>query len=231
LAPRFRSTIPSGARPKVVARFSSGAPRRIEFWLRRKIVGYRSLHESGEVEFDYSIQNGLRDGLEWRFDLPGVLVSLIPYRNGREHGTAKQYDDNGKLIGTYRMVHGTGIDLWRSTNFDDGSIILSEVHYLKEGTPHGFEWWINDDQSSVYEEKHWRNGCLHGIERQWNSNGKLRHGYPKYYVDDQKVTKRQYIRAAERDPTLPRWRKSENFPLRRFPAEITSHLGRRRKGA
>jgi hypothetical protein len=129
------------------------------------------------------------------------------------------------------MVRGTGIDLWRSTNFDDRSVILREVHYMKDGTPHGFEWWINDDESSVYEEKHWRNGCLHGIERQWNSDGKLRRGYPKYYVDDQKVTKRQYIRAAERDPSLPRWRRSENFPLRRFPAEITRHLGRRRKGA
>jgi len=228
VAPRFRSTIPPDARPKVIARFPSSAPKLIEFRFHREIVGYRSLHETGEVETDHTIKNGRKDGLEWRFDEPGVLVSVIPYRNGNEHGTAKQYDDNGKLIGTYRMIHGTGIDLWRATSFVDGPIVLSEVRFMKSGNPHGFEWWINDDQSSVYHERHWRDGCLHGIDRRWNAKGRLRRGYPKYYVDDRKVTKRQYLRATERDRTLPRWRESDNSSMRIFPSEIAQHLGGRR---
>ena len=79
----------------------------------------------------------------------------------------------GRLIGTYRMHRGTGLDLWYRQR-EDGSIYLGEVHHLLEGRRHGFEWWINEDQETVYIERHWREGQLHGIWREWNAAGRLR---------------------------------------------------------
>jgi hypothetical protein len=206
----------------------NGSTRELHFEIDGELVGCRSLHDSGDVEIDCSLKNGRKHGLLWRFDTPGCLTSVLPYRDGKEHGISRQYQD-GKLIGVYRLVHGTGVDLWRCVDCDDGSILLSEVHYMMDGRPqHGFEWWLNEDQRSVYHERHWLEGDLHGIERMWNDRGRLARDSPAYFVRGQKVTKRQYLRASERDETLPRWREVDNRPARSFPDEISRHLGPRR---
>ncbi len=96
---------------------------------------------------------------------------------------------------------------------------------MRRGHRHGFEWWINESQASVYEERHWRDDQAHGIEREWNSEGRLRRGYPKYFVAGRQVTRRQYIRAAASDSSLPPFRKAENRPRRAFPPTIARHLG------
>ena len=61
-------------------------------------------------------------------------------------------------------------------------IVVSEIHPCVMGCLTAFEWWLNEDQRSVYEEKHWFNGKWIGIEREWNFENKLRRGYPKYWV-------------------------------------------------
>jgi hypothetical protein len=38
------------------------------------------------------------------------------------------------------------------------------------------------------------------------------------------MTKRQYLRARAKDPTLPPFRKTDNRPQRRFPAEVIANL-------
>jgi hypothetical protein len=84
----------------------------------------------------------------------GELLSAEPYFNGLPHGIAKQFD-NGKLIGTYTMKHGTGLDLWRGVA-EDGTIRLHEARYKKDGRWHGFEWWLNhEDQESCWQECHY----------------------------------------------------------------------------
>src|SRR5580658_6460188 len=99
----------------------------------------------------------------------------------------------GQLMGSNTMKHGTGIDLW----WIELSEIqyLSEVRYLKDGKRHGFEWWLSDNQKGVWREGHFRNGQMHGIERSWSYLGRLHRGYPKYWVKDVRMTKRQYNRA------------------------------------
>jgi hypothetical protein len=116
------------------------------------------------------------------------------------------------------MRHGTGIDLWW-ISFENGSTYLSEVRYLRAGKRHGFEWWLNEDGRSVWRESHFRDGRMHGIERSWNGQGRLRRGYPRYWVDDVRVTKRQYVRARVGDAALPPFREPDNRPQRRFPSE------------
>ncbi|MEE9365131.1 MAG: hypothetical protein V3W44_00455, partial [Dehalococcoidales bacterium] len=94
--------------------------------------------------------------------------------DGKYHGICKQWDDAGNLIQTYRMVHGTGIDLWRCNSTGT----LSEVWYWKDNMLHGWEWWLDEDQKSVWCERHHHEGNLHGIWREWNDRGRLRRGFP-----------------------------------------------------
>lgn len=155
----------------------------------------------------------------------GALESVEPYVNGKMHGLAKQYNQEGKVIGTYRFVHGTGFDIWRCER-EDGSIAISEVFIVQDGALHGYEWWLKSDQHSVWHERHWQHGQYHGIERMWNAQGRLKRDYPKYWIQGKKVDKRSYLRAAEHDATFPKYQEKDNHPQRKFPAEIEKLLSK-----
>ena len=61
---------------------------------------------------------------------------------------------------------------------EDGASLyhLAEVHFMLKGHRHGFEWWLNEDRRSVYQERRWSLDEAPGIEREWNEKGKLRTG-------------------------------------------------------
>jgi hypothetical protein len=102
---------------------------------------------------------------------------------------------------------------------------------MRDGELHGYTWWLDEDQASVTEERHYVQGSLHGIERKWNQHGRLRRGFPRYFLNGTRVNKRQYLRAAAADPSLPRFRSEESSPSRMFPEEIRKHLLTQRDGA
>ena len=221
---KYRSSIPPDAQERVIETYESGAKRQSDFFLDAELVGRRYYFETGELEDETPFRNGRMHGVEYRWHEPGVLLSTERWVDGLPHGTAKQWLD-GKLVGTYEMVRGTGIDLWWGKRFEDDAVVLAEARYLVNGQRHGFEWWIDQDQKSVHEESHFWHGEPHGIERQWNSEGRLRRGFPKYFVGGKKVAKRQYTAACKKDPTLPLYRAADDRPVRRFPPEIRLHLG------
>ncbi len=70
---------------------------------------------------------------------------------------------------------------------------------MKEGKWPGFEWW-DEDQKSVHAEHHFWENLQHGIERRWNIQGRLSRGYPRYWVNNKRVTKREYLRVCAEDP-------------------------------
>ncbi len=113
----------------------------------------------------------------------------------------------------------TGFDIWRQER-EDGFPFISEIHSLQDGHPHGYEWWLNEDQHSVWHECHWQCGEYHGIERRWNDRGKLDRGYPKYWIHGQAGTKRVYLKATQTDDTLPTFLEKDNRPRRQFPVKI-----------
>jgi antitoxin component YwqK of YwqJK toxin-antitoxin module len=229
ITPRFRSSIPRRAEKRITARHTNGAKATVEYFIEGQLVGVRGFDAEGTLERDCGWRDGLRHGTSYRIDTPGRLLSATPYSRGLEHGVARQWGDDGRLLGTYRMHHGTGIDLWwLETWRKPPKRYLAEVCFQRRGQPHGFEWWLNDDQKSVHEERHWRHGQKHGIERDWSRKGRLRRGYPRYFVAGQQVARRQYIKAAANDASLPPFRKAENRPRRIFPPVIASHLGDRR---
>jgi hypothetical protein len=107
---------------------------------------------------------------------------------------------------------------------------LAEVRFVLKGQRHGFEWWLNEDQRSVYQERHWSLDDAHGIEREWNEKGTLRPGFPKFYVRDRRVTRKVYERERVRDRSLPPYRIEDNQPQRGFPPVIARRLAKYRRG-
>jgi antitoxin component YwqK of YwqJK toxin-antitoxin module len=224
----YRSSIPTTARERVVERYPNGNKRQAEYRLRGKVVGMRIFFESGEPEMEYGLRDGQKHGIEYDWIAPGMLTAAEPFVCGLAHGTVRQWDQHGRLMGTYRMVHGTGLDLWRLPREGGGEPYLAEVLYWKNGHRDGFEWWLDENQKTVYIERHWRQSELHGIERQWNAVGRLARGYPKYFVGGQRMTKRQYLKAAAADPALPLFKAKENRSARTFPPDVAIHLRRPR---
>jgi hypothetical protein len=76
-----------------------------------------------------------------RFFQSGRLLFEEPYRGGQAHGIARQWSQDGKLIGTYAMDRGAGVDIWRQ-ELDGEPPYVSEIRYFKNGRRHGFEWWL-----------------------------------------------------------------------------------------
>lgn len=211
----YRSSIPKSAHERVVATLATGPQKyKVECILDGKVVGIRYFHKTGELQSECPLKNGVTHGVVYRSDRPGKLLSAQPCSNGLPHGIAKQWSDFGELIGRNVMKRGTGVDLWYNQNTEDEPPWLSEARYLKAGKWHGFEWWLNKNQTTVSQERHFWNDQLHGIERSWNRTGRLRRGYPKYWINDRQVTKRQYIRESDKN------REKDSRPERHFPREI-----------
>ena len=179
-----------------------------------EIVGKRARTADGRLVHEMGWRGDRPHGWFRRWDEPDVLTWEAFMVDGREHGIARQWE-GGRLIGWYVLDHGTGVDLWRDA---DGS--LSEERYYKEGRLHGFlRWWFGQDNARIWWEEHFHEGMQHDIERQWNDAGRVKRGYPRYFVRGERVTKRQYLRAAAEDPTLPPFRPADNRPERPLPPE------------
>ncbi|MBW2736241.1 MAG: hypothetical protein JRH20_27965 [Deltaproteobacteria bacterium] len=207
----------------------------MELLLDDRVVAHRGydVDDTGRefLAMETPIQNGKKHGREYTWEKSGDLILIEPYFNGLNHGTAYQYFQ-GKLIGSYSFNMGTGWDLWWSACHGDGrTSSLSEARHLVDGERHGFEWWLNSDERSVSEESHFRAGKEHGITRRW-SESTLDPDYPKYFLNGEEVNAEPYEAACQNDPTLPKYRSSDNSSTRReFPTlvieAIQRHSGKR----
>jgi len=220
----YRTSIPKCAKERVVETTAGSWPlTQAECLLRGKTVGKRFYNKNAQLEHEVPLKDGKRHGRVYDF-FDECVGSVEPFRNGLAHGLAKQWAADGELIGTYTMKHGTGLDLWRCKNkWGTGRVYLVEARYIKSGMWHGFEWWLNESQKSVHSERHFWDNYPHGIEREWNSTGRLKRGFPRYWIHGKRVTKRQYVRACLTDSTLPPFREKDNRPQREFPEEVRIH--------
>ncbi len=227
----YRSSIPKGAKKRAVACEEMGVEAtKTELVLRGRVVGVRYYDANGKLLREVPFKNGKVHGTVYYFD-EGKVHWAEPYLNGLAHGTSKQWAADGAFIGSYTMKQGTGWDLWRAmTPWSRGRIWLAEARRLQGGRWHGFEWWINDDQKTVNSERCFWEDLQHGIERQWNSDGRLRRGFPRYWIHGNRVSKRSYLRAMAKDCTLPPLAKKDDRPSRRFPKEVAAALAPPERG-
>lgn len=221
----FKSAIPPDAVECIVPRTHPNALKRADYFVNGQKVGERYFNEDGTVYNERPFRNGVVHGVELTYGSSGNVTCAEPFVNGIPHGTTYQWAEDGRLISSYVMNHGTGIDLWRQ-DWGNGSVTLEEVHYMKDGQRHGFEWWLDsEDQNQVHRECHWAEGRRHGIEREWEDGGRLSRSYPRFFMDDRQVTQAQYIHAASRNPQLPPYRRQDDHPRRDFPPEVAWHRG------
>jgi len=223
---KYRSVIPTGMRGKVIHRHPNGQKSMIEYHLTRRRKAVRVFDEDGELTGEWTTQDGEYHGMHYDFYWSKHATFAQPRVNGIRHGLPYQWDHDGTLLGTFRMNRGTGIDLWRCRDSETGLVTLAEVLPFRNGHFHGFEWWLSNDRQ-VNIERHWVADSLHGIEREWDANEKLKPGYPKFFVGNKEVSKQAYQRAAKRDKTLPPYRVSDDESARTFPPHIAKHLSTR----
>jgi antitoxin component YwqK of YwqJK toxin-antitoxin module len=227
-----KSDIPQNAHERVIREYSEEGAliyfRITECSLEGQIVGQRAYDRQGNLRMETPLMNGKKHGREYVWNEAGALESMEPYVAGKLHGVSKQYGRDGKILGTYRCVHGTGFDIWHQ-ECGDGSIIIPEIHSLQDGSPHGYEWWLDVDQHSVWHERHWKQGMVHGVERMWSSQGGLQRGYPKFWISGKIVRKSAYLKLSKVDKTLPAFREKGNLPRRKFPSEIEKLLSQQGK--
>jgi len=220
---QYQSNIPTAAQEVVISEFKEEDGcfwyKKTEYILNGEVVGQRFYDNHENLMHEEPLKNGKRHGLVYRWDEEGTLTFCEPFKNGMPHGIAKQYDESGKIIGTYEMDNGTGYDVWRNIR-EDGSIYISEIHSMENGKYHGYELWLNEDQETIWLEKTWLNNMLHGAEYQWELNGKLSDGYPKYWVEDNEVSKEEYFLKAKTDSHLSSIFESNNIYKRNFSSGI-----------
>ncbi|HKW29970.1 MAG TPA: toxin-antitoxin system YwqK family antitoxin [Verrucomicrobiae bacterium] len=69
----------------------------------------KTFYRSGQLREVVPLRNGRRHGVVRVWHKNGVLETEEPYQNGLLHGIIRQWSESGKLLGKYRMIHGTGI--------------------------------------------------------------------------------------------------------------------------
>jgi hypothetical protein len=220
----YSSSIPADAREVVEYYHANGTKKAASYFVGPEKVGFREWYEDGRLDFEYALRRGVKHGNWYSFYPNGQLEELQPYCDGHLHGTGKQWAEDGQLLVTWKLDHTTGLDLW----CDHLTGTLAEEHYWPRVGELGYKRQWNADEETVWEEYHY---CLgyHGIWREWNARGRLRRGFPRFYVNNVKVTKRQYLRACEAVLTLLPYRPQDDSPQRELPLEYVRQKERRRK--
>lgn len=82
----------------------------------------------------------VRHGVQREWYEDGNPKSEEPYRNGLMHGLFQYWDEQGRLVGCYRMVDGTGA---RKIYFPNGR--LREEYHYRSGVFHGPHYQFHDN--------------------------------------------------------------------------------------
>ncbi|MGH2396163.1 MAG: toxin-antitoxin system YwqK family antitoxin [bacterium] len=174
----------------------------------------RLLHER---RFD---AQGRVHGIETERDESGRVVWCATWVDGSMHGPAVQFDDRGRPVLVTHFVRGCGTDIWASCGK------VTELRELVDGVPHGLERW--GDPRRPWEEGSFFAGQRHGIFREWKSDGTLRKGFPRYYVNGNQVSRRAYDAARASDPSLPPYVARKDLNKRRLPRAVREAFERAR---
>lgn len=69
----------------------------------------KAYHRNGQLREVVPLRDGRRHGVVRVWHKNGVLANEEPYQNGLLHGVCRQWNESERLLGKYRMVHGTGV--------------------------------------------------------------------------------------------------------------------------
>ncbi len=223
---RYLTEIPARADAVDVLFHTGGRVAERHYKLGPAVIAERHYNEHGVLVLERSLSGGVRHGAEHRFDDDGWLLSRTYYREGLEHGLAQQWSRDGLLLGEYSMEAGSGWDLWWQT-FTGSSPILAEARCYRNGRRCGDEWWFLSADRLSAAACFW-DDLRHGAEWRWGGSGNVERGFPRFWLQDQRVTKRVYLRAAKTDGRLLVPDVCDSEPWRTFPEVVCNAIQRHR---
>jgi hypothetical protein len=100
----------------------------------------RAFHRNGQLREEVPLRNGCRHGVARVWHKNGLLANEEPYLNGLLHGICRQWNEAGRLLGKYRIVHGTGV---QRTWHENGRLQL-EFSTLNGDFSGRYRLWLND---------------------------------------------------------------------------------------
>jgi MORN repeat protein len=105
-----------------------------------KIVKERIFHRNGILREEVPMRDGYRHGVVRVWHKNGVVGNEEPYQNGFLHGVCRQWSESGRLLGKYRMVHGTGVQrAWH----ENGKLQL-EFSTVRGDFSGRYRLWLHD---------------------------------------------------------------------------------------
>ena len=100
----------------------------------------KAFHRNGQLREVVPLRNGRRHGVVRVWHKNGVLANEEPYQDGLLHGVCRQWSETGRLLGKYRMVHGTGV---QRTWHENGRWQL-EFSTVNGDFSGRYRLWLND---------------------------------------------------------------------------------------
>lgn len=86
------------------------------------------------------MRDGYRHGIVRVWHKNGVLANEEPYQDSLLHGVCRQWSESGRLLGKYRMVHGTGVQrAWH----ENGKLQL-EFSTVRGDFSGRYRLWLHD---------------------------------------------------------------------------------------
>lgn len=212
----YVSSIPSHAVEQREPPDRNSASAASNYYVDGLLVGRRVFHSEGALLWEYGLRDGKYHGHYYYFHENSHMQYRCRYASGKANGVAAQWDEDGTLICISLFEDGTGMDLW-CTYSSQGKTELSEERHYAAGLKHGPErWW--DSESTVWREEHFSKGLRHGVFREWE-DGKMAKGFPRYFTEDQEVTRAMYLKTCSQKPEtgIPEVSEHEDTNQRTLP--------------
>jgi hypothetical protein len=136
-----------------------------------KFSKQRNYYRNGQLHEETPLRDGRFHGIARLWHENGTQATHEAYQNDLRHGLCRQWNDEGKLLGEYRMDHGTGIQrVW----FDNG-IVQQERSFFKGKATGPCRMWLRDGSFASEE----------------------------WYIEYREVSKAQFAKAATKHPEWP----------------------------
>lgn len=150
----------------------------------------RLFYRNGQLRQEESYLGGERHGARRTWHRNGVLASEEFYEHNLLHGECAQWAEDGRLLGKFRMNHGTGIQReW----FDDGRLHM-EISTVNGKFTGRTRVWLRDGTLVV---ERWTVENREITRRNYRAAAKQHSEYPDFKADGARVLPRSKVEKRE----------------------------------
>ncbi len=216
------SNIPAGAAERdLPVRPGSAFDKRLGYFAGEQLVGERFFYDNKQVQSELVLGVGGRNGICRTWHPNGQPRSLIPYRNGSIDGTAKQWSSDGKLLGSFQMIGGTGMEIvWNEkgaiysiTSYCQGKKSGLMTKYFPSGSIQSVQTYKDDrmeglgylfhSSRAVRQVATFKDDGVIGPLLILDEAGKPVSGTPTWHFEGKAISREEYEHLRIASPSLP----------------------------